>query len=252
VAGGPVRVHRTGGELERGVRPVVQALRDRDVEQVENDKLGVARGQRVGPQRRAVHRGEQHDVGHVGQRRAGEAGQRDRGGAVAARLGEDLHGFPGLAGVRDTHGHVAGVQGGRAGEAVVDVRPRPRGDADAVQADAQFGADQRAAAGTVDVHPPGGADHLGGLLDRAQVQQRRGVVHGAGIGRHQLGQHLVDRIAGPDLARRVDAICADPQVPGGSPAGRARGPPGLRGDAQTHLGVTPVAERAAEAGDRRR
>src|SRR5262245_61399073 len=40
-----------GGDAERGVRPLVGPLRDRDVEQVEHDQLRVPGRQRVGPER---------------------------------------------------------------------------------------------------------------------------------------------------------------------------------------------------------
>src|SRR2546430_11218080 len=50
VFGGPMAADRPRGGLERRMRFVVGALRDRDVEQVEDDQLGMPPGQRVRPE----------------------------------------------------------------------------------------------------------------------------------------------------------------------------------------------------------
>src|SRR2546429_5758305 len=65
VLGGAVRVHGTGGHLEGRVRLVVQALGDGDVEQVQDDQLGMAGRKRVRPERRALYRGQQDQVGEL-------------------------------------------------------------------------------------------------------------------------------------------------------------------------------------------
>src|SRR5256885_1802755 len=121
-------------------------------------------------------------------------GSRPRGAALP---GEDLDRGPALPGVRDADDHVRRPERRRAGEAVVDVLPRPRGHADAVQAELQLASDQHAAARAVDVHPAGGRDGVGRGGDGPEVQPGGGVPPGAGVVRPELLQHRVRRVIGP-------------------------------------------------------
>src|SRR4051812_132003 len=130
-----------GRFLEGRVRTFVGPLSDRDIEKIEDDELRVPGAERVRPERRRLGGGEQDDVAELGQRGAREAGQRDRGGAPAARLREQLDGLAGLARVRDAERDMAGAGQRGAGQAVVHVGPGPGRHADPVQAELHLLAD---------------------------------------------------------------------------------------------------------------
>lgn len=183
-----------------GARQV--ALRQRDEQAVHNGELGDPACHGAGAEGGFARGGQQHEIGHLGDRGPREVSDGHRGGAVRARLVERVDGVHGGPGVRQADRDVALAAQRGGGGRHVRVGPRKGGPGDTLQLYLKVDGHKAARAHAVDVDPVGDRQRVDDLDKRADVEPAGGV---RDRGRVRVSDLLSDRhrvVVGIDIARR--------------------------------------------------
>jgi len=225
-----------GGErpLERVHRARHVALRQRDEQAVHDGELRDPARHGAGAEHRLPRRRQEHVVGHLGDRRPREVGDRDRGGAVRAGFGERVDRVHSRARVRQADGDVARAAQRRGRDRHVRVGPGLGGPGDALELHLQVAGHEPARADAVDVDPAGVHQRVDDLDEHPDVEAARRLGHRGRVG---VGDLLGDRyrvVVRVDVARR-----------GHDRRGVVRGD--RAGEGQPQVGIAAQPHGAAEA-----
>jgi glutamine---fructose-6-phosphate transaminase (isomerizing) len=232
----PLGLGRRERALQRGPGRGQVALRERDEKAVNDRELRDAAGHGAGPEGGLPGRGQQDQVGDLGDRGPGEVRHRDRGRAVTARLAQRVDRVDRRARVREADGDVpAFAQRGR-GDRHVRVRESEGGLGDTLQLHLQVNGYVAAGADAVDVDAARVRQRVDHPGQHRGVEVVGGVGHGLGVG---VGDLLGDGrgvVVGVDVTgRRGDRRRVV-----------VRHRPGQR---EAQFGVAAQADRAAETHD---
>jgi hypothetical protein len=195
-----LRLRRLEGSLERvhGARQV--ALGQRDEQAVHDRELGDPAGHGAGAEGGFARGGQQHEIRHLGDRGPGEVGDRDRGGAVRARLGERVDSVHGGPSVRQADRDVTLGAQRRGGGRHVRVGPGEGVPGDTLQLYLEVDGHQAARAHAVDVDPVRHRERVDDLDQGGDVEPAGGV---GDRGRVRVSDLLGDRhrvVVGVDIA----------------------------------------------------
>jgi DHA2 family methylenomycin A resistance protein-like MFS transporter len=178
---GPLQRFPGGGQILLG---------QRDEQAVDHGQLRDPARHGAGPESGLARRGEQDEVGDLGDRGPREIRHRDRGGAVIAGLAEHVDRVHGGAGVRQADRDVALIAEGGRRDGHVRIRPGERGLADPLQFHLQVQGDKPAGAHAINIDPLSSGERFHHALEGRDVDMARGVRDRLGIG---VGDLLRDR-----------------------------------------------------------